>query len=270
MTKKLFWLFLLLLIPTLASGQGSRFDSNAQRTIQNFLAPIPGATIVVCTSAGTGTPCSPTTPIYTDAGLTQLIPGSTFTADSNGNFGFYAPPGAYKYSITATGVTGQLFTAVLPFNTAANLTFTGNDIFTQQIISTVTVGTAPFSISSPTLVNNLNVQFHGGQVAPSSAIVGISDTQTLTSKTLTSPTITAPAITGGSLDGFGLTHVSNGSSSATNFGTALTNQTIISSMPVRHGLHCGASSSNSGGCRLFCGNELCYAVHIFHGSRWNG
>lgn len=252
MTKKLIRLFLLLLIPTLASAQGSFFSSSAQRTIQNFIAPIPGALITVCSSAGTGTPCSPTTPIYLDAGLTQQIPGSAFTADTNGNFGFYAPPGTYTYSITATGVTGQLFTAVLPFNTAANLTFTGTDIFTKQIISNATQGTAPFSVASTTLVANLNAGLLGGFPAPASAIVGINDTQTLTAKTLASPTINTPT-----LDGTGAAHAASQVSAATNFGTALASQTVVSSLPstgmvslsfnlvqVTAGVGCSASTNS--------------------------
>ena len=242
--KKLFWLFLLLLLPTLAFPQGSRFDSVAQKNVQNFLAPIPGAQITVCSSAGSGTPCSPITPIYTDAGLTQQIAGSTFPADSNGNFGFWAPPGTYKYSITATGVTGQLYTIVLPINTAANLTFTGTDIFTQQIISNATQGTAPFSIASTTLVANLNAGLLGGFPAPATAIVGVNDSQTLTAKTLTAPVITNPTITGGgswagspalttpTIDGTAAGHVVQQISAATNYGTALGSQTIIASMPV--------------------------------------
>ena len=79
-------------------------------------APIPGAIITVCTSAGTGTPCSPIAPIYTDQALTQQITGSVVTADSNGNFGWWAPAGNYTYSITAARVTGKLFSLTLPAN----------------------------------------------------------------------------------------------------------------------------------------------------------
>jgi hypothetical protein len=64
-------------------------------------------------------------------------------------------------------------------------THSGTETFSQQIISTVATGTAPFSISSTTVVPNLNAQLHNGLTAPGSAIVGISDNQTLTNKTLT-------------------------------------------------------------------------------------
>jgi hypothetical protein len=52
-------------------------------------------------------------------------------------------------------------------------------------VSSVATGTAPFSIASTTVVPNLDAQFHNGLLAPASAIVGISDAQTLTNKTLT-------------------------------------------------------------------------------------
>jgi hypothetical protein len=54
-----------------------------------------------------------------------------------------------------------------------------------QIASTLATGTAPLSIASTTVVPNLNSQLHNGLTAPASAIVGISDTQSLTNKTLT-------------------------------------------------------------------------------------
>src|SRR5947209_1925468 len=108
------WSILLCLLAVPAFGQGSRYDGIAQKTVQGFLAPIAGATVTVCTSAGVGLPCTPVTPIYTDSALTQQIPGSIIIADSLGNWGFWAAPGTYKVSITATGVTGQLLTVTLP------------------------------------------------------------------------------------------------------------------------------------------------------------
>lgn len=59
-----------------------------------------------------------------------------------------------------------------------------------QVTSTVSTGTAPFSIASTTQVPNLNVSQLGGLTPPGSAIVGLTDIQTLTNKTLTSPTST--------------------------------------------------------------------------------
>jgi hypothetical protein len=111
-------ILLLLLFPTLTYAQGSRFDSVAQRNVQGFLAPIAGATITVCTSSATGTPCTPLVPtspvtLCTDSTCSTAAT-NPFLADSNGNWGFWALPGTYKVSITAPGVTGQLMSVTLP------------------------------------------------------------------------------------------------------------------------------------------------------------
>lgn len=62
---------------------------------------------------------------------------------------------------------------------------TGSWTFGSQITSTVSTGTAPFSIASTTVVPNLNSQFHNGLTTPGSAIVEVSDSQNLSNKTLT-------------------------------------------------------------------------------------
>ncbi len=54
----------------------------------------------------------------------------------------------------------------------------------SRFISTVTTGTAPFTVSSQTLVTNLNADFIRGKIPPSGDIVGNNDTQTLTNKTI--------------------------------------------------------------------------------------
>jgi len=67
------------------------------------------------------------------------------------------------------------WTALQIFN--AGITSSG------QITSTVATGTAPMSIASTTVVQNLNAQLHGGLAAPASAILGLTDTQSPTNKT---------------------------------------------------------------------------------------
>ena len=70
------------------------------------------------------------------------------------------------------------------------LTVNGN-VSANTLISTVASGTAPLTVSSSTLVTNLNADLLRGKVAPTGNIVGTTDTQTLTNKTLTSPIITS-------------------------------------------------------------------------------
>jgi len=68
----------------------------------------------------------------------------------------------------------------------------------SQFISTVTTGTAPFTVSSTTQVSNLNASFLRGKTPPTGDIVGSTDSQTLTNKTLTSPVIST-IVNGGTL-----------------------------------------------------------------------
>lgn len=76
---------------------------------------------------------------------------------------------------------------------SGNISGTGN-VTASRFISTVTTGTAPFSVQSNTQVANLNASFLRGKTPPTGDIVGTTDTQTLTNKTLSSPTITSPSI----------------------------------------------------------------------------
>lgn len=68
------------------------------------------------------------------------------------------------------------------------LTVNGN-VSAGRFVSTVASGTAPFLVSSNTLVTNLNADYLRNKAAPTGDIVGTTDTQTLTNKTLTTPSI---------------------------------------------------------------------------------
>ena len=66
--------------------------------------------------------------------------------------------------------------------------------------SDVATGTAPIVTASTTACTNLNADKVDGQDGPASAIVGLTDTQTLTNKTLTSPDINTGTFNG-TIDG---------------------------------------------------------------------
>lgn len=112
--KKL--LLFMLFFSAAAVGQGSRYDSVALGP----KGPIPNAIITLCSSAGTGLPCSPVVQSFTDAtlgtacasGFAVTLPGSSNcqnTTDALGNFGFWLSPGSYRYSITAPNVSGKTY-----------------------------------------------------------------------------------------------------------------------------------------------------------------
>ena len=87
--------------------------------------------------------------------------------------------------------------------TGSNISLTGFSVSSGVVTAsrfnaTVTTGTSPFTVTSQTLVTNLNADYLRGKSAPSGDIVGTTDSQTLTNKTLTLPTFgsTGVAFTG--------------------------------------------------------------------------
>jgi hypothetical protein len=81
---------LLLFCALPAFGQGTRVDVPAQYASGGVVIIIPNAPVTVCTATATGIPCSPTTQVYSDIALHNLIT-QPFTADAQGNIGFYVP-----------------------------------------------------------------------------------------------------------------------------------------------------------------------------------
>ena len=129
--------------------------------------PAVGASITVFL-AGTGTPAT----IYSDDGLTTTT--NPLTADINGRFAFYVADGRYDLQYSGAGLTTYKLTDIDVHDVTdltsagktpipGNLQFTGinthagTETFSAQLVSSVATGTAPFSVSSTTLVPNLNV-----------------------------------------------------------------------------------------------------------------
>lgn len=158
---------LLLSAALLAPGvraQGSRKDDivfGAQGK------PVAGATITVCTSTATGTPCAPLATLYTDATLTVVAP-NPFTSDGLGNYHFYAPPARYIVQISGGGIntytvddvilpndpTSPSFSSVTSTGgiTATTLTLGGNLSVSGDagITGTLTAGTFSIMNFAPT------------------------------------------------------------------------------------------------------------------------
>ncbi len=104
----LVFLWLFVLAPT-GSGQGSRKDDIV---LNRFGQPVAGATVSVCTSGATGTPCSPLAAIYSDIGLTQPL-ANPLASDGQGNYHFYAAPGRYVLQLSGAGVSTTTIPDVL-------------------------------------------------------------------------------------------------------------------------------------------------------------
>lgn len=144
--------FCALICPTLAYGQGGVPASPIQFTGPTG-RPLAGATITVCTSAGTGFPCSPLASIFTDAGLS--IPASNpVTTDGNGNIPvIFAAPGVYKLSVTGSGITSTLVTATVAGTGGGNVVLGAN---TGSISFTGTESDAGGNHTGPETFTGLN------------------------------------------------------------------------------------------------------------------
>jgi hypothetical protein len=102
-----------LLLTTSVAAQNSIQNDIAVFNSNGTVKVVASALITVCTSAGTGIPCTPLAnrcSSQTDVVCNQPNP---FNADLNGNFFFWEPNGTYVVTITGVGVTGRSVTYTL-------------------------------------------------------------------------------------------------------------------------------------------------------------
>lgn len=108
-----------------------------------------------------------------NVGIGTTNPTSKLTVDGN---------------ISATGLISGNSLSLSGFQVSSGV------VTASRYTSTVTTGTEPFTISSQTLVTNLNADYLRGKTPPSGNIVGTTDSQTLTNKTLTLPTFNSTGV----------------------------------------------------------------------------
>src|SRR5271163_3753334 len=147
-----------------ASAQGSRKDDIVFGPEGH---PIAGATITVCQSTATGTPCTPLAAIFTDATLS--VPSQNpFQSDGLGNYHFYAPAGRYLVQITAPQINGtKVFPdVILPADPSS--TGVGNNISAFGL----TLGGNLSVAGNATITGTLTTtNFNPGSFTPSSLSV---------------------------------------------------------------------------------------------------
>lgn len=155
---------LLLAVAPPAHAQGSRKDDVVFGPQGR---PAAGATITVCTSSATGTPCSPLASLYTDATLTVSSP-NPFTTDGLGNYHFYAAPGRYQVQVSGPGITTYTISdVILPSDpssmasgnnvSAFGLTLGGNLSVAGNASVTGTLSSGAFSPSSLAVSGNASL-----------------------------------------------------------------------------------------------------------------
>jgi hypothetical protein len=103
-TLRALWLIAICCLPIAGFAQGVRYDDVA---LLDTGRPVQGATVTVCASGSSVTPCTPTTSIFNDAALSSPITQPGFQSGAQGNFFFYAACGKYDISITGNGITGR-------------------------------------------------------------------------------------------------------------------------------------------------------------------
>lgn len=94
------------LLTGIAHAQGGSYNSSV---LSPSGRPIGGAKVTVCTSGGTGIPCTPHASIYSDAALTVPM-ANPLTTDGHGNFSFFSASGVYIYTVTGSGLNGYTTT----------------------------------------------------------------------------------------------------------------------------------------------------------------
>ena len=82
-------------------------------------------------------------------------------------------------SVTTSLVVGSGVTI-----NASGINAAAGIVTASRFVSNLEFGTAPISVASSTRVDNLNAQYVGGFGAPTSQVIGATDTQTLTNKTI--------------------------------------------------------------------------------------
>jgi len=82
-------------------------------------------------------------------------------------------------SVTTSVVVGSGVTI-----NASGINAAAGIVTASRFVSNVAQGTAPISVASSTRVDNLNAQYVGGFGAPTSQVIGATDTQTLTNKSI--------------------------------------------------------------------------------------
>lgn len=111
-----------------------------------YVAPF--ATVRVCPSTATGTPCFPTASIFTDTNLSIPAP-NPYSSDQYGNYSLFASAGYYIVQVTTNNVTYS-YTVNVPVNASVS-SFSSGDLtplFTTHVTTATTTPALSFTLST--------------------------------------------------------------------------------------------------------------------------
>ena len=127
-------ILMLFILPVCALAQGAQYTGIAQTArnmigMGNVYVPIPGASVNVCTGVYTGTACPSggNVTVYSNQALTTSLT-QPITADSYGNFTFWAAPGVYYFTVTGQGAASSSYQITLPFGISGTYNATAKSI----------------------------------------------------------------------------------------------------------------------------------------------
>ncbi len=169
---------LFLFLADSASAQGQLYHNQAWRYTPAGVFAASGATVTICSSSGSGLPCTPTLTIYSDSALSHVVANplavctsspQTGCIDGLGNFSFYMTPGPLTYTITGAGLTSY---GPIPDNTSCTAGVTCIATGGPASLSSLTV-TGALNANGTNTLANLNTKIFADQQAGATADVKI-------------------------------------------------------------------------------------------------
>lgn len=159
-------LLTLLLLPTLAYGQGAHRISQVITHFRGTAANVlPNASVTVCTA---GTNCSSLINIYSDQAMTDRIP-NPLSADQNGDYDYYVAVGCVDEQISYPGTENRFLDNVCLTNNATVTTLSAGNLsplFTTSVANPTTSPALSFSLTAAA-TNTVFGNFTAGTAAPS-------------------------------------------------------------------------------------------------------
>lgn len=164
--------------------QGSQRVSTAIANVGSYAKVLANAQITVCSYTVGVDACSSPVIVYQDPALTIPYPSTTFRADGNGNYSYWAAAGNYVEQVCATGAACTV--QVITLGSASSGTIGGSTTANQGVGASASNntlapvpeveyqtagGTTSYACQEDHSAGNWDVRCHGWATNPSTALV---------------------------------------------------------------------------------------------------